>query len=347
MIVNSYAVIDTVLGLSRLGLGVFVVCQGLSAWTTWHRHKDAPEARQAIEDRCYLLFLLGGLLLLLNVLSWPVFYLLLQSYVPQWPGVMCIYGVTRIGLGSLGLARFLPLLVDVLELLKPALVFASGAWFVLYLVNRRTRTAPLTGRVLVLLTVAGLLATADAAAEVSYLFIPKKERFLSAGCCTAILEDEARTARLLPRALVGDTDVPRLYAAYYLGNLLMATATTIAGRQARRIRPGTYAALLLGAGAVLVVNSLFLVDAAAPRLLHMPDHHCPYDLVAGAPTSLVAVALLVAASFCIGWACVARWLGSVPGSRAPVPFGARRLLYAAALGYVGSVVILSTELALA
>jgi len=88
---------------------------------------------------------------------------------------MCIYGVTRIGTGSLGPSRFLPTLVTVLQATKPALVFLSGAWFVLHTLNRRTRTASLTGRVLVLLVLAGSLAVADAAVETAYLVIPKKE----------------------------------------------------------------------------------------------------------------------------------------------------------------------------
>jgi hypothetical protein len=41
----------------------------------------------------------------------------------------------------------------------------------------------------------------------------------------------------------------------------------------------------------VAVNGVFLVEVAAPRLLHLPYHHCPYDLVPGAPESLVGVAL--------------------------------------------------------
>ncbi len=167
MILNAYAVLDAFISLLRLALGLLVLWLSVSAWRSWFRNTPGPEERKALEDRYYLLFLLAGLLLALNILSWPIFYLLLQSYVPEWqPAVMCIYGVTQIGLGTLGPSRFLPRLVTGLQTTKPLLVFLSGAWFVLYLVNRRTRTAPLTGRVLLLLLAAGLLAIADAAAEV-------------------------------------------------------------------------------------------------------------------------------------------------------------------------------------
>src|SRR5438552_1358970 len=123
MILNAYAVLDAFVGLLRLGLAMLVVTLALAAWRTWRHSAGVPEERKKLEDRGYLLFLVGGLLLGLNVLAWPIFYLLLQSYVPYWPGVMCIYGVTQIGAGSLGPARFLPPLVTALQVTKPALVF--------------------------------------------------------------------------------------------------------------------------------------------------------------------------------------------------------------------------------
>src|SRR5947209_7714606 len=149
MILNAYAVLDAFTSLLRFPLGLLVLGLGLVAWRR-SRWSAGAEARQSLEARNYLLSLVALLLLALNVGSWPLLYLLLQSYVREWPGVMCIYGVTRIGSGSIGSSRFLPALVTTLQAMKPALVFLSGAWFVLHLVNWRTRTAPLTGRILML-----------------------------------------------------------------------------------------------------------------------------------------------------------------------------------------------------
>jgi hypothetical protein len=347
MILNSYAVLDAFLGLLRLALGLLVLGLGLGAVRAWRR-APGPEARQAVEDRSYLLFLLAGLLLVLNVLSWPVLYLLLQSYVPEWPGVMCIYGVTRIGTGSIGPARLLPPLLDGLEASKPALVFLSGAWFVLHLVNRRTRTAPLTGRVLVVLLAAALLAVADAAAEITYLAIPKSEEFPVAGCCTGSLDTGPGTARFLPQALTGEETEPWLYAAYFSANAALVLAAAGGARAARRrVRAVWLAPLLAGAVVTLAVNAAFLIDLAAPHLLHMPYHHCPYDLVPKAPESLAAVGLFLAGSLCVGWAAVAAWLGRGPESAPYLPVTVSSLLRAASLAYLWSLVMTSVELALA
>jgi hypothetical protein len=349
MILNSYAVLDGFVSVLRLVLGLFVLWLGLSAWQTWRHRVRAVEERKLLEDRGYLLLLLAWLLLALNVAAWPIFYLLLQSYVPEWPGVMCIYGVTRIGTGSLGMSRFLPTLVRALELLKPGLVFLSGAWFVLYLINRRTYTAPLTGRVLALLVLVGVLALADAAAEVAYLGIPKKEVFLSAGCCTGALGGEEDASRFLPRGLVGEGAEPWLYGAYYAVNLGMVLALWGCQRVCRRCLPVKWLVPLL-AGTLLsvVVNAVFLVDVAAPRLLanFLPHHHCPYDLVPQAPASVAAMAIFLGGCFCVGWACVAGWLGRDAESRPFLAETVGRLLHLASLGYLGSVIMMSAELAL-
>ena len=349
MILNAYAVLDAFVSLLRLGLGLTIVGLGWFAWRTWRRHGLEAEGRETLEDRSHLLLLLAGILLWLNILSWPTFYLLLQSYVPEWPGVMCIYGVTRIGTGSVGVSRFLPPLVAALQALKPALVFLSGGWFVLHLVNRRTRTAPWTGRVLALLLATGLLGVADASAEIAYLVIPKKEVFLSAGCCTAVYAEESGARRFLPKILVGEGETPWLYTAYYAINvgLALALATYARRPSSRRLSAARLLPLTLTVVLSVAVNALFLVEAAAPRLLHMPNHHCAYDLVPKAPTSLAAIALFLAGSFCVGWAFVAAWLADGPESRSFLPETIGRLLYSGFLGYLGSVAILSLELALA
>src|SRR5260370_15820784 len=154
MILNAFAVLDGFTTLLRLVLALVVIALALGGWQGWRGATAAAGVR--LEDRNYLLFLLAFLLLFLNLASWPILYLLLDSYVPEWPGVMCIYGVMQVGRGSDGMSRFLPDLLRALQVIKPLLVFASGAWVVLYLANRGAARSPLTARILLVL--AGLRA---------------------------------------------------------------------------------------------------------------------------------------------------------------------------------------------
>jgi hypothetical protein len=61
----------------------------------------------------------------------------------------------------------------------------------------------------------------------------------------------------------------------------------------------------------------------------------------------VAVALFLAGCFAVGWACVAGWLGGSAQTRPLLPGQVGGLLHLAALGYLGSLVMTSVELALA
>src|SRR5262249_34921534 len=163
-----------------------------------------------------------------------------------------------IGAGTLGSSRYLPSLLTALQIMKPALIFLSGSWFCLYLVNRNTRTAPLTGRVLLLLVLSGLLAIGDAATEAVYLTIPKKEVFASAGCCTVALDDN-HNSRLLPPA-VDESNSAFLVVAYYTVNagLALALASSL-WIMRRHFRSTWLIPLVVGALLSIAVNAVFLV----------------------------------------------------------------------------------------
>ena len=345
MIVNAYSILDGFVALLRLGLAVPVVILALTTWRRWKRTN--VDDREAVENRMYLVLLLAGLLLILNMLAWPLFYLLLQSYVPEWPGVMCIYGVTRIGAGTVGPARHLPAIVAILQTLKPLVVFLSGAWFVLHLVNRRTRTAPLTGRVLIGVLAASIVSVADAGTELAYLVIPKKEEFLSGGCCTTAF-DGPTSSRYLPTALLDRGNGPGLTASFLATNTLLTALLIVVSRVNRQRVPAARLVPLVCAATVnFLVSVAFLTEIAAPRLLQMPDHHCAYDLVERAPRAVVAVAGFLVSTLAIGWAAVAGWFGRDRESAAFAPRVVGGVLRMAAGVHVASLILLAAELLLA
>src|SRR5262245_41954295 len=167
MILNAYSVLALFVGAVEGVLGLLVAAAAARALARRRRDRAAGEASQ--EPAAALLLLAAAALLAVSLASWPLLYLLLGSYVPVWRDVMCIQGVARIGSGSVGPAGWLPLLVQALQVTKPLLVFVTGAWLVLHLLDRRTRTAPLWGRVLGVIAAGGLLAAVDAGAMVAYV----------------------------------------------------------------------------------------------------------------------------------------------------------------------------------
>ena len=345
MILNAYSILDFFIVILRLLLGVVVLSLASISWKRLSS-ESSPEKKKTQEDRLYLLFLASLLLLAINMISWPLLYLVLQSYVPEWPEVMCIYGVTQIGAGSEGVSRFLPRLITTLQFVKPVLVFMSGAWFVLYLVHRQSRSAPLVGRLLVLLMIVGVLAVGDALVEAAYLVIPKREVFVEAGCCTEALAEASRASRFLPQAMFGSDYQRWLSAAYYGINLCMILGLGFHARFARSRRGRTgLLFLVLGAVISLLTNWIFLVEIASPALLHRP-HHCPYDVLQAIPESLIAVALFFVGCFAVGWAACAAWLGNCSETIPVLGIFIRKTLSVALFCYGASLMILSMELAL-
>lgn len=359
MIFNAYAVLAIFVGLLELALGVWVVCLTGTALARRRTAFTAVAPVHTDESRASLLLLLAFALLGASVASWPLLYLLLASYIPEWLGVMCVQGVSRVGTGSEGAGGWLPTLVRTLEFTKPALVFAAGAWLVLHVANRRTRTSPLEGRVLGALLVVGLLATLDAGTQLAYVGIPKKERFLAAGCCVVPTEFADRTTS--PGFPVGGSapDAPErkaLVVAFYAlsGVLVVGTrwASVRSDRAGQPTVPGARAgwssdALTLAAFAALPVAVLFLSNVAAPAFLGQPDHRCAHCLLTKSPLGVAVMASYLVGAFATGWAGVVDRFASSAETASFVPPERRRLLDLGTLGYLAALVLLTGRLLVA
>jgi len=183
--------------------------------------------------------------------------------------------------------------------------------------------------------------------EGAYLVIPKKEKFLSAGCCTEVFDGEGGSSKFLPRALLPEDGRPILYEAYYGINGALILALLAATRWLRLADQTISLGLLLLIGIIAVpISGVFLIEIASPALLHQPYHHCPYDLVPKVPESMLAVALFLWATFCVGWAWVAAWLGNCEETRSFLPDMVRTIMTVGCWSYLASLVMLSVELAL-
>jgi hypothetical protein len=199
----------------------------------------------------------------------------------------------------------------------------------------------------------GILAAADAAAELAYIAIPKSEELPPPGCCLLAEEDSA--ARFLPPVLLNDDARPWASAACYALNLLLIAGLVFAirnGAKAWRTSTaqvpgiGRLPALLLGSVIALGVSIVFLIEIAAPALLNQPYHHCVYDLIPQMPEAVIAIGLYVAGFFLLAWAGVAASLGRTPETESFRPKIVRTLLCASLGAYSASLIMISVELLL-
>jgi hypothetical protein len=346
MILNAYAVLAGFLSMLRLLLALVSI--GVAVALVRQR-RLAPDREEvdSIENRAYLLSFLGLTVVAIAVLSWPLLYVLLQSYVPQWPGVMCIYGVTQIGAGSLGPSRFLPSLLTALQTIKPFMVFVAGGWLVLYAINRSARSAPLLGRLIVLQVVLAVVAIGDAGLELAYLGIPKKEEFLSSGCCTESLRDSSSLEAYSPPEPL-DADQSWLRVGYFAANgAMIGMLYSLLSCLPSCFHAGRRAMALLAAVVTGFITYFFLREVAAPDILQLPYHHCLYDLLPTSPLTVLAMACHLLAAFAIGWAGIAATWGRSAETNAAVTPVVSRCLFLAFNGYLASLAIITTQMVLA
>ncbi len=336
MIVNAYSLLAVFVGLLELAMGVAVVV------TVGRALRGRRTAPHAVDERLPLLGHLATVLLAVSVVSWPLLYLLLDSYVPQWHGVVCIQGVTRIGEGSVGASSALPTLVAALQASKPALVLAVGSWAVLRAANRATVTAPLTGRELWALLVCGGVAIVDATVGLVYVAIPKTERFLENGCCAVPADGASRLSEGDFTTLTTATyDARVLTSAYAAVTLALLLATTWALRRPR----WAYGALAAAAVAV-PVGLVFLREVAAPAFLGLPEHRCAYCVLSSSVAGVAFLAFAATGWLAAAFAAVAQGLAGGPETEA---FHARqvgRLLQVARLATVVAAAIAGVQLLL-
>lgn len=336
LILNGYSLLALFVGAVELALGGFVAWTSIAALA---RRRAAGEGLDA--SRFTLPALAAGVLLGVSVAGWPLLYLMLDSYVPQWIDVMCIQGVAKIGSRSVGAAAWLPTLVQALQVTKPLLVFAMGAALLLHLSNRATRTDPLTGRLTRLLAAAGLLAVLDASAQIAYVTIPKQEQSLADGCCviaTSFVGSESSAEATTRRRL--------LAAGFFVSTVAMA-AWSFAAARGSALSSRSALPLFAATVASLPLGVIFLREVAAPAFLGRPDHACAYCLVSKAPFGLVAAVSYLLGAFATGWACVLRLAGTTDETREALPERSARLLRVGCAGWLVAAVVTAVPLVVA
>ena len=308
MSLDGFTVVSAFLAVVEVALGGAAVVLGF-------REARARSDAGVTAPRRPLLPLVAAALAATAVVSIPVGWLLLESWIPRWPGVMCVAGVRRIGEGTVGASRFLPDLAAALDFTRILVLFAAGAWLVL----RRSAAVGASRRAAIAAALLGAVALVDGAASFGFAVLPREEVHLEAGCCTV---PQRGDERLAVQADGGDG----------LSGLLIGGAALLgAGALAARGRAGT-GLLPLGVFALLAAASLplaarFLAEVAAPAVLGLPYHRCSWCALERAPETAVGALLAVGAACSAGWAFLARWDDGPPA--------ARPLLGAASFGFLG------------
>lgn len=300
MIINIYTLIMLFVAFLSLFLGGFLFYAALKMFLG--SEAVIPlETKSKFEQKGYLIFLLACVVLSIRMLAWPWFYFMLQSFVSEVPGAMCMFGVTQI----------LPSTVTFLQIIKPISFFIMGGWLLCYYVDKSIPTTPLARRnLLSLLIVCGILLT-DSITDISYVL--RMKPLMSVSCCATFFDAPLRPSAMIPQAIFGSHFQKSLFIVYYLTNMILITLLWIPLSKKwpswaplyRRII--LYCQAAIGTINIPVVIYAF-IENIVPRLMQLPYHHCIYCFMGNGmvPDAPVILGLFVMGTFAIGWTSILR-----------------------------------------
>jgi len=287
MILNALSITMIFIGALSALLAIWGGISSLILYRKWKR-PAAPEEKTSLEDRSYLILLIMVIVLLVRLINWPLFYVTLQSFISDIEGAMCIFGVTQV---KVGLTRFS-------EILKPITFFLIGGWLVLHVLDRATKTSPLMRRKLFLLSTISLLVLIDSLGDIFLILGIAPESLVS--CCTTITDILNRPTRTTPESIFGPQYAQFLQSIFLITHLALIgfVGLILRSKKPRRAILG-FLCLFSIVNAVLFLLSQ--IEVFAPRMMHLPFHHCLYCLWQYVPDSIVMYLLFILGTFSVGW----------------------------------------------
>ena len=261
------------------------------------------EDKSKFEQKGYLVFLLACVTLSIRMIVWPWFYFMLQSFVSEIPGAMCMFGVTQI----------LPSTVTFLQIIKPISFFIMGGWLLCYYVDKSTPTAPLARKNLFFLLIVCGVLLADGIADMYYVI--RMKPLMSVSCCATFFDVPLRPSAMIPQAIFGRNFQKILFILYYLSNIILIVLLfTSISKKWMSLTPKYRMIILYSQGILGIINIPVVIytfiENIAPRLMQLPYHHCIYCFMGNGmvPDAPIMLGLFVIGTFAIGWMGILRLL---------------------------------------
>ena len=330
MIINIFTIISLFIAAVSLILAIFQAGVSLFLYKNWGV-AGTGEERTRLEDFAYLVLLIASVILMVRLLSWPLFYGTLNSYVPDIHGAMCVAGVTQI---KAGMARLL-------QTIKPLVFFAVGGWLLLNMLDRTTKTSPLMKRKFLLLSLVSLLVIGDSLGEMVYLF--KVKATSSVACCTTIFDVPTRSSAMIPKSIFGEGYGGMMIPIYYGSNLAVIGVIGVL------IFLGTTSTIALAVAFLLALLNVFLtgicgIERIAPVLMELPFHHCLYCFPRNVPDGAIIMSLFVIGTFSAGWALMLKVIGRSSETEESLNRYIKNLLWLSFVGLLSSMIMVSVHL---
>jgi hypothetical protein len=289
MIFNAYTIVTLFIDVLTGILSIFLI---VNTFKIYQKSKNSlqREERTDIENKSYLILLIAVVVLFVKLLSLPIFYVTLWSYIPHINGAMCIYGVTQVK----------PLLSSIVQIFKFVVFFFIGGWLILNRFDRTVETTPLFKRKFLLLFIVSILIFMDSIGGILYFTGFNIKGFVA--CCTTYFDLPERATAVIPASIIGKEYGKYMLAIYYMSNILLIA---FLGVTFSRITSHSIVTMIIAAEISLlnaVIAVFAILEVIAPEVMNMPLHHCIYCMWQYSPDSILMSAFLVIGTFAPGWA---------------------------------------------
>ncbi|MEW6374998.1 MAG: hypothetical protein AB1502_04315 [Thermodesulfobacteriota bacterium] len=311
MILNTLSITMIFIGVLSAFLVIWGGTSSLILYKKWGR-PFTPEEKTSLEDRSYLVLLIMVIALIIRLINWPLFYATLQSFIHDIEGAMCIFGVTQV---KPGLTLFS-------EYLKPINFFLIGGWLILHILDRATKTSPLMGRKLLLLSIISFLVLIDSLGDILLMIGIAPETLVS--CCTTVTDISNRPTRTTPESILGPQYTQVLQVIFLILHLTLIGFVGLILRSKKPRRAILGFLFLLS-----IVNAFFFllsqIESFAPAMMHLPFHHCLYCLWQYVPDSIIMYLLFILGTFSVGWGFTTELFGKYGEAADLLPIYLRKI----------------------
>lgn len=297
MILNALSITMIFIGALSSLLAIWGGISSLILYRKWER-SSAPEEKSSLEDRSYLVLLIMVIVLMIRLINWPLFYVTLQSFIPDIEGAMCIFGVTQV---KVGLTHFL-------EFLKPINFFLIGGWFILHTLDRATNTSPLMKRKFSLLSIIGLFVLVDSMGDIFLMIGITPESIVS--CCTTVTDILNRPTRTTPESILGPEYAQSLQILFFITHIALIGFIGVSLKFKTFRRP-ILSLLFFFSLLNAILFLLSQIEVFAPAMMHLPFHHCLYCLWQYVPDSILMFSFFILGTFSVGWGFTTDLFGKI------------------------------------
>jgi hypothetical protein len=151
-------------------------------------------------------------------------------------------------------------------------------------------------------------------------------------CCTTVTDILNRPTRTTPESILGPEYAQSLQVLFFITHLALMGFIGVS------LKFRIFRRLILGLLSLFAILNAFVfllsqIEVFAPRMMHLPFHHCLYCLWQYVPDSIVLYLLFILGTFSVGWGFTTALLGR-QGEAADLLPGYLRRIYSFAFFFL-------------